>query len=277
MYFHFALPHKTVKKTIVKCTWYRVLKLVSTEILICTSLQLLPLPLQPYGPLCMPAHSLWISWQTFIHGYRIQCRVDNLPKSVRRDANWSTSIGPKILIILLNRIGFNFQSDRSTIVQDSTSAMWFCTPGRCWAVMWMLRSRHHIHCVFARSTNSGETVPPRLFMYAKAEVLSNLRRTDNLDLYFRNVSEAASNWGSLCASGSLPETMDLRSVDLRILSPSPSVRHLSLTSLSLKWSDFPFHHVAVPPPQLLPGMGREGNLCLVTMRVAVQCVWKCHL
>ena len=122
--------------------------------------------------------------------------------AVRRDENKSISIGPKRYVILLNIAGFSCQSDRSVIVRDSASATTFWTPGRCWAMMWILLSRHHIHRLFAKSTNSNlemisdknkrvrscacaltrrtwtyinpieslETVPPRLLMYASSNL-----------------------------------------------------------------------------------------------------------
>ena len=50
----------------------------------------------------------------------------------------------------------------------------------------MFLSGHHIHRFLVNETNSLETVPPRLFMYSTAVVLSILSRIDTLDLVFVN-------------------------------------------------------------------------------------------
>ena len=54
----------------------------------------------------------------------------------------------------------------------------------CWADMRMFLSRHHIQRSFARVTNSLDTVPPKLLIYATAVVLS--RHTSN-NMFFAKV------------------------------------------------------------------------------------------
>ena len=60
-----------------------------------------------------------------------------------------------------------------------TTYMYILVP--CQSMKWHL----------AKCTNSLETLPPRLFIYATAVVLSNLRSLDVLVLFFRNVLTAS--------------------------------------------------------------------------------------
>jgi len=113
---------------------------------------------------------------------------------------------------------------------DSLSAMEFMIPGRYWASNEMFLSMHHNHSVFARCERVGDTVPPFLFIYATAVVLSILRRTEMFNFPLANV------WTARVAARSsrqltFPEgggTKDLWSISPRRWLPSPAVKHPSL-------------------------------------------------
>ena len=156
--------------------------------------------------------------------------------AVRRDENKSISIGPKRYVILLNIAGFSCQSDRSVIVRDSASATTFWTPGRCWAMMWILLSRHHIHRLFAKSTNSNLEMISDKNKRVRSCACALTRRTTYVDVYKSD----------------------------RILG--------DCSSQAVDVCQFQFmYYVRVPPHQFLPSLPSPGNLCFVTLEMLIQC------
>ena len=75
-------------------------------------------------------------------------------------------------LIFLKTWGHNFQSVLSIIFRDSASAMVFAIPGRCCAFRDISLSMHHSQRSIVSWFRRGDTVPPSLFMYAIAVVLS---------------------------------------------------------------------------------------------------------